>query len=83
MALIWRLCRTVRGIITARTAIVNTSMLRPKLLNSRLYNTTRLLIIGPSMTVFHMSPKRAKIYALLAYSNNQGSGPEAEDRTGP
>ena len=83
IALIWRLCRTVRGIMTARTTMVNSRMLRPKLLNRRLYNSTRLLIIGPSMTAFHMSPISAKVRALLAYINSQVTGPGAEDRTDP
>ena len=34
MAFIWRLCLMDRGIIAARTSIVNTMMLSPKLLKN-------------------------------------------------
>ncbi len=56
MARICRLCRTVSGIITARTITVNNRMLRPKLLKNMAYNSTRLLTIGSRMTRFQMSP---------------------------
>ena len=56
MAFNWRLCLTVKGIIIARTTTVKIMMLSPKLLKKMLYNSTRLLIMGPIMTAFHMAP---------------------------
>ena len=55
MALSWRLCLTVRGIIIARTITVKTRMLIPKLEKKMPYNSTRLLIIGWIMIRFQMS----------------------------
>ncbi len=46
IALSWRLCFTVSGIMIARTTSVNMTIASPKLLKKMLYNTSRLLIIG-------------------------------------
>ena len=54
MAFIWRLCLMVRGIIIARTTTVKMMMAMPKLLKKMLYNSTRLLIIGPMMAASQM-----------------------------
>lgn len=56
MAFIWRLCFTVRGTRAARTTIVKPMIAKPKLLKNMLYNSTRLLIIGPMMTALQTSP---------------------------
>ena len=56
MAFNWRLCFNVIGIMINRTISVNIRMLMPKLLKNMLYNSTRLLTMGPMMTAFQMSP---------------------------
>ena len=61
MAFICRLCFTVRGTRAARTTTVKTMIARPKLLKNVPYNSTRLLIIGPMMTAFQMSPISATV----------------------
>ena len=52
IARICLLCFSVSGIIAARTRTVNAMMLRPKLPKKTTYNSTRLLIIGSTMTRF-------------------------------
>ena len=56
MALSCRLCFNVIGIRIIRTIRVKIRMLMPKLLKKMLYNSTRLLIMGPMMTAFQISP---------------------------
>ena len=46
----------VRGISMSRTIMVKTMMLIPKLLPTKLYTSTRLLIIGWMTMRFQMSP---------------------------
>jgi len=41
-----RICLRVSGRVTRRIMTVNTRMLRPKLLNSRTYSSTRLFAMG-------------------------------------
>ena len=55
MAFNWRLCFNVMGIRIIRTISVKIMMLMPKLLKKTLYNSTRLLTMGPMMTAFQMS----------------------------
>ena len=54
--LIMRLCFTVRGNMMARMMMVKAMMLSPKLLDSTLYNSTRLLIMGRMNTAPQTSP---------------------------
>ena len=46
IALSWRLCFTVSGIMIARTTSVNMTIASPKLLKKMPYSISRLLIIG-------------------------------------
>ena len=61
MDLSCRLCFNVMGIRIIRTIRVKIRILRPKLLKKTLYNSTRLLIMGPMMTAFQMSPITATV----------------------
>ena len=60
IALSWRLCFTVSGIMIARITRVKMTMANPKLLKKTPYSSRRLLIIGSMMIAFQMSPIMAK-----------------------
>ena len=64
MAFICLACRTVSGTIAARTNMVKTMMLNPKLLKNIQYNSTRPLTIGLTMTSFQRYPIISIVYAL-------------------
>ena len=52
IAFICLLCFSVSGTIAARTSTVKAMMLSPKLSKKTTYNSTRLLIIGSTITRF-------------------------------
>ena len=56
MAFICRACFTVNGTMTSRIRAVNIRIAMPKLLKKMLYNSTRLLIIGPIISRRQASP---------------------------
>ena len=72
--LIMRLCLTVRGNMIVRMITVKAMMLMPKSLNSTLYNSTRLLIMGRMITSPHISKKISNCYFLFCMDGEPTCG---------
>ena len=58
--LIWRLCLTVRGIMTNLTSSVNATIATPKSENNHEYSRTNPLIMGWMITRFQVSTRKLK-----------------------